>query len=175
MFCAMLGISQHFHDHFPGTARRSPSHFTNPVGVGLAVQFSSHKLYYSVDLGRYFTLHTAMPRFSADSVTVRHVYRVWKSVYRQAGFWSGDLILRDLRVRADATRKLRMPIVLKQGSVDCVRLQVSVFGVSLVLVRGALGQIFSTTDARGRHDGIYFAQIELKSGLMTRQPPLSLN
>lgn len=42
----------------------------------------------------------------------------------QAGIWSGDLVLRDLQVRNDVSRKLHLPIVLKQGSVDFVRLEV---------------------------------------------------
>lgn len=42
----------------------------------------------------------------------------------QAGLWSGDLVLRDLQGRTDVSRKLHLPIVLKQGSVDLVRIQV---------------------------------------------------
>lgn len=42
----------------------------------------------------------------------------------QAGLWSGDLVLRDLEVRTDVSRKLHLPIVLKQGSVELVRIQV---------------------------------------------------
>lgn len=34
-------------------------------------------------------------------------------------------MLRDLSVRADASRKLHLPMVLKQGSVDFVRIQAS--------------------------------------------------
>lgn len=41
----------------------------------------------------------------------------------KAGLWSGDLVLHDLRVRTDISRKLHLPIVLKQGSVELVRLQ----------------------------------------------------
>ncbi|CAM9332121.1 unnamed protein product [Ectocarpus sp. 6 AP-2014] len=47
-----------------------------------------------------------------------------------AGLWSGDLVLRDLQVRTDVSRKLHLPVVLKQGSVDLVRIQ----------ARAALGQ-----------------------------------
>lgn len=43
--------------------------------------------------------------------------------YLQAGLWSGELVLRDLEVRTDVSRKLHLPIVLKQGSVDLVRIQ----------------------------------------------------
>ncbi|CAN0150759.1 unnamed protein product, partial [Discosporangium mesarthrocarpum] len=41
----------------------------------------------------------------------------------QAGLWSGDLLLQDLRIRSDAPRKLSLPIVLRQGSVERMRLQ----------------------------------------------------
>lgn len=34
-------------------------------------------------------------------------------------------MLRDLQVRADVSRKLRLPVVLEQGSVETVRLEVS--------------------------------------------------
>lgn len=45
----------------------------------------------------------------------------------QAGLWSGDLVLRDLQVRTDVSRKLHLPIVLKQGSVDLVRIQARMY------------------------------------------------
>ena len=48
----------------------------------------------------------------------------------KAGLWSGDLVLHHLRVRTDVSRKLHLPIVLKQGSVELVRLQARArFGV----------------------------------------------
>ena len=43
----------------------------------------------------------------------------------QTGLWSGNLVLRDLKVRADVSRKLRLPIVLEQGCVELLRLEVS--------------------------------------------------
>ncbi|CAM9723694.1 unnamed protein product, partial [Choristocarpus tenellus] len=63
----------------------------------------------------------------------------------QAGLWDGDLLLQDLHIRSDAPRKLRLPLVLRQGAVEKIRLQVpwktfasgraslSVAGVTLVL------------------------------------------
>ena len=43
----------------------------------------------------------------------------------QTGLWRGKLVLRDLKVRADVSRKLRLPIVLEQGCVEFLRLEVS--------------------------------------------------
>lgn len=46
-------------------------------------------------------------------------------LFRQGGLWRGDLVLRDLQVRTDVSRKLHLPIVLQQGSVELVRLEAS--------------------------------------------------
>ena len=43
----------------------------------------------------------------------------------QTGLWRGNLVLQDLKVRADVSRKLRLPIVLEQGCVEFLRLEVS--------------------------------------------------
>lgn len=51
--------------------------------------------------------------------------RVLVSGWTQAGLWSGSLVLQDLQVRTDVSCKLRLPVVLKQGSVELVRLKVS--------------------------------------------------
>ncbi|CAM9839014.1 unnamed protein product, partial [Ascophyllum nodosum] len=42
----------------------------------------------------------------------------------QTGLWRGNLVLQDLKVRADVSRKLRLPIVLEQGCVEFLRLEV---------------------------------------------------
>ena len=50
-------------------------------------------------------------------------------------------MLRDLQVRTDVSRKLHLPIVLKQGSVDLVRIQARPQAMNAVMDFTAVSQI----------------------------------
>ncbi|CAM9113551.1 unnamed protein product, partial [Scytosiphon promiscuus] len=97
----------------------------------------------------------------------------------RAGLWSGDLILRNLQVRTDVSRKLHLPIVLKQGSVELVRIQVpwktfasgraSLHVSGLTLVLEPLGSAnYDDEIERGLRDAIFAKKQELLANAEAR-------
>lgn len=70
----------------------------------------------------------------------------------KAGLWKGNLELRQLQVRTDVLRKLHLPIMLKQGSVDYVRIQASL--TSPIVVHGLLILQYGRPGKKKRMPGV---------------------